>query len=141
MLDDKTLAPKPNYWGALLWRKLMGTTVLDPGLPIEAGLHVYAHCLRGVPGGVALLVINNDTAASRSINVPVSALRYTLGATVLQSKTVALNGKTLELGQNDALPALTGALTPAGDLRFEPATISFLALASAANGACRAGTQ
>ena len=31
----------------LLWRRLMGTTVLDPGVPIQAGLHVYAHCQRG----------------------------------------------------------------------------------------------
>jgi hypothetical protein len=54
LLDDKTLAPKPSYWGALLWRKLMGTTVLDAGVPIQAGLHVYAHCLRGTPGGGAL---------------------------------------------------------------------------------------
>ena len=28
LLDDKTLTPKPNYWGAFVWRKLMGTTVL-----------------------------------------------------------------------------------------------------------------
>lgn len=33
LLDDKTLAPKPNYWGALLWRKLLWTTahLLIPG--------------------------------------------------------------------------------------------------------------
>ncbi len=31
LLDEKTLEPRPNYWAALLWRKLMGTTVLDPG--------------------------------------------------------------------------------------------------------------
>jgi hypothetical protein len=62
LLDDKTFAPKPSYWGALLWRKLMGTTVLESGIPIQMGLHVYAHCLRGTPGGVALLVINNDKA-------------------------------------------------------------------------------
>jgi len=31
LLDETTFEPKPNYWGALLWRQLMGTTVLDPG--------------------------------------------------------------------------------------------------------------
>src|SRR6202795_4781045 len=35
LLDEKTLTPRPNYWGALLWRKLMGTTVLDSGVPIQ----------------------------------------------------------------------------------------------------------
>ena len=46
LLDERTLEPRPNYWGALLWRQLMGTTVLDAGLPIRRGLHVYAHCQR-----------------------------------------------------------------------------------------------
>ena len=31
LLDDVTLTPKPNYWGALLWRKLMDTKVLELG--------------------------------------------------------------------------------------------------------------
>ena len=31
MLDERTLQPRPKYWGALLWRQLMGTTVLDAG--------------------------------------------------------------------------------------------------------------
>ena len=31
LLDENTLAPRPDYWAALLWRKLMGTTVLNPG--------------------------------------------------------------------------------------------------------------
>jgi hypothetical protein len=47
MPADQTLEPKPNYWGALLWRKLMGTTVLESGIPIQSGQHVYAHRLRG----------------------------------------------------------------------------------------------
>jgi heparanase 1 len=51
LLDQKTLKPRPNYWGALLWRRLMGTTVLDSGVEIAEGRHVYAHCLRGASGG------------------------------------------------------------------------------------------
>jgi hypothetical protein len=31
LLDQTTFAPRPNYWAALLWPKLMGTTVLDSG--------------------------------------------------------------------------------------------------------------
>ena len=37
LLDDETLTPKPNYWGALLWRKLMGTTVRESGIPLPTG--------------------------------------------------------------------------------------------------------
>ena len=51
LLDQRDFAPRPNYWAALLWRRLMGTTVLDAG-PSRGALHLYAHCLRGHPGGV-----------------------------------------------------------------------------------------
>src|SRR6202012_2545252 len=40
LLDEQGSAPRPNYWGALLWRRLMGTRVLDTGVPIQMGLHV-----------------------------------------------------------------------------------------------------
>ncbi|WP_239797106.1 hypothetical protein [Candidatus Nitrotoga arctica] len=137
LLDENSFAPKPKFWGALLWRKLMGTTVLDSGVPIAAGLHVYAHCLRVVPSGVALMVINTDKNMAGAMNVPAPALRYTLRATELQGTHVELNGKVLELGHNDALPALTGIPIPAGDVSFEPASITFLALPNASNDACR----
>ena len=139
LLDDTTLAPKPNYWAALLWRQLMGTTVLESGVPVQAGLHVYAHCLRGKPGGVALLVINTDKAAARTLSVPVAADRYTLrsNSSDLQTKTVQLNGKDLALGSNDEIPSLTGMATPAGNVEFAPASLTFLALAEAGNSACR----
>jgi hypothetical protein len=138
LLDDKTLAPKPNYWGALLWRKLMGTVVLESNVPIQRGLHVYGHCLRGTPGGVALLAINNDTTAARTLRVPTAARRYTLSSSAgLQSRSVRLNGAELALGANDALPALTGEPSPAGDVTLAPATITFLALPTAGNDACR----
>lgn len=47
LLDENTLAPRPDYWAALLWRRFMGTTVLDPGASPTPSLHLYAHCLRG----------------------------------------------------------------------------------------------
>jgi hypothetical protein len=136
LLDDKTLTPKPNYWGALLWRKLMGTTVLDSGVPVRAGLHLHAHCLRGTPGGVALLAINTDRAAPVTLSVPTRAVRYTLSGD-LQAKVVQLNGQDLALGPNDELPRLSGGRTAAGEVTFAPATITFLGLPDAANGSCR----
>jgi hypothetical protein len=137
LLDEQTLLPKPNYWGALLWRKLMGTTVLDSGIPIAEGLHVYAHCLRGTPGGVALLVINNDKAASRTLSIPVAGDRYTMSSSDLQSKTVQLNGAELHLGSGDELPVLAGIPIQAGNVEFAPATITFIAIPQAGNTACQ----
>ena len=137
LLDEKNFSPRPNYWGALLWRRLMGTIVLDAGVPIEAGLHVYAHCQRGTPDGVGLLVINTDRDAARALKLASASARYTLDAANLNDGTVRLNGHALELGANDELPKITGVPTPAGTLTFAPATITFLAVPATANSACR----
>ena len=137
LLDENDLTPKPNYWAALLWRKLMGTTVLESGVAIQPGLHVYAHCLRGKPGGVALLVINNDRTTSRELSFALDGERYTMSSNVLQSKTVQLNGAELKLGADDELPVLAGVPSQAGSIELAPATITFLAFPQAGNGACR----
>jgi hypothetical protein len=136
LLDEKTLAPRPNYWGAWLWRRLMGTTVLESGVPIQEGLHVYAHCQRGKPGGVSLLVINTDRHAARALRFAAASERYTLDAADLDGGTVRLNGRALELGVKDDFPDIRAVRTPAGTLTFAPATISFLAIPAAANRAC-----
>ena len=137
LLDDQTLQPKPNYWAALLWRKLMGTTVLESGIPMQTGKHVYAHCLRGTAGGVVLLMINTDQAAARTLSIPIAGERYTLSSNDLQSKTVQLNGAELKLGAGDALPVLAGIATQPGNVEFGPATITFVALPQAGNRACQ----
>jgi hypothetical protein len=136
LLDEKTFAPRPNYFGALLWHRLMGTTVLDSGVPDRAGLHVYAHCLKDRPGGVSLLVINIDRNASRALTLASASERYTLDAAKLDGQAVRLNGHPLELAANDDLPAIAGVPAPAGVLSFAPTTITFLAIPAAANSAC-----
>ena len=137
LLDEATLAPRPNYWGALLWRQLMGAVVLDSGVPVHAGLHVYAHCQREVAGGVALLVINNDRDAPHELTLAEPAQRLTLDAEKFADSTVRLNGMTLALSDADDLPRLTGVATLPGRVPFAPATITFLAVPTADNAACR----
>jgi heparanase len=122
LLDQKTFDPRPNYWAALLWRRLMGTTVLD-AVGSEAGLHLYAHCLREHPGGVALLAINTSRTQSRSVDLPMAGERYSLTAEKLESPSVQLNGQTLRHGLNDALPPLRGAGVNAGAATLQPASI------------------
>jgi hypothetical protein len=136
LLDEQTLTPRPSYWGALLWRRLMGTTALESGVPIKAGLHVYAHCQRGKPGGVSLLVINTDIHSTGTFRLATISERYTLDAASLQDTTVRLNGHTLELGAKDDMPEMAGIRTPSGNLTFAPATITFLAIPAAANREC-----
>jgi hypothetical protein len=137
LLDEKTLEPRPDYWAALLWRRLMGTTVLDPGPSPSANLHLYAHCLRNQPGGVALLAINADRNTEQTLLLRVGAERYSLTAKTLTDLTVNLNGKRLELGPEDALPALHGVGAHSGAVTFAPASITFLAFPKAGNAACK----
>ena len=137
LLDERTLKPRPNYWGALLWRRLMGTTVLDAGVPAGSGLDVYAHCQRGTPGGVVVLVVNIDRDAPHALRLATASSRYTLDAASLLDADVRLNGRTLALGAGDELPDLAGVPTAADRVTFQPLTITFLAIPDAGNAACR----
>ena len=134
LLDEKTLRPRPNYWAALLWRRLMSTIVLDAG--VHNGVHLYAHCRRGVRGAVTLLAINTDRTKAVTLRLPVTGERYTLSADDLQSASVKLNGTALELGPNDELPPFAAVISPSGSIEIGPATITFLSVAEAKNPAC-----
>jgi heparanase len=136
LLDEKTLEPRPDYWAALLWHKLMGTTVLDPGPSPSPNLHLYAHCMHGQGGGVAVLAINADKSAEQMLQIPAAAERYTLTAGDLDSPSVNLNGIRLELGPGDSLPVLRGAAISSGTVSLAPASITFLAFPRIANGNC-----
>jgi heparanase len=137
LLDETTLRPRPNYWSALLWRRLMGTTVLDAGAQAAPGLYLYAHCLRGQRGGVALLAINADKTDARKLAIPAASSHYVLTANDLVDSKVMLNGVELELTANGDLPAVQGAPEPAGDVSLAPASITFLSIPGAKNQACR----
>ncbi len=140
LLDENTLAPRPNYWASLLWRKFMGTTVLDAGPSPAPTLHLYAHCLRGQPGGVALLAINTDRTVSQSLSLATAAERYTLSVPSvenLEDTHVQLNGTELTLGADDTIPQLSGMPIGPGPLTLAPASITFVAIPNANNASCR----
>ena len=136
VIDEKTFEPNASYWAALLWRRLMGTRVLDAGLG-ATGLHIYAHCQRGVPGGVTLLAINLG-AAPKALRTGRGADLYALTAPDLQGKAVQLNGKTLALGVDDALPAIVPTRVSGSRITLAPTSINFIAMPRANNPACRA---
>ncbi|MCJ2184592.1 hypothetical protein MTR62_18130 [Novosphingobium sp. 1949] len=136
LLDPDDFSPKANYWAALLWHRLMGTTVLDAGIPLQPGLHVYAHCQPDHPGGVTLLVINTHAAREVSISFPGRRWRYTLSAPVTPSTGAKLNGQSLKLGANNRLPPISGIIERSHNSTFAPRTISFLAFPEAGAPAC-----
>lgn len=137
LLTENTFTPKPNYWAALLWKRTMGTVVLDPGTSSQGSLRLYAHCLKDRSGGVALLALNTSTSQQQGLRIPVPAKRYTLTAPALDSTEVWLNGAPLHASPDGSLPALDGRPVSAGVLLLPPASITFLTLPSAANQGCR----
>ena len=137
LLDENTFAPRPNYWAALLWRRLMGTTVLDPQIASTPNLYAYAHCLRNHSGGVALLVINADSQQVHEVTLVPEAERYTLTAKQLQDKEVQLNGKPLQLNGDGDVPEFVGQPTRSGRISFAPASITFLTIPNASSSSCR----
>ncbi|MDE3201006.1 MAG: hypothetical protein KGN79_08795 [Acidobacteriota bacterium] len=135
-IDESTLAPRPDYWAALLWRRLMGTTVLDPGASPSPDLHIYAQCLRGTPGGVTVLAINASRTQSAQIKLPKKSSRYTLTSPNLESTTSLLNGTELKLTTDGNLPNIGGVAQKSGNITLVPASITFFAIPSAGNSAC-----
>lgn len=136
-LDPATLDPRPNYWAALLWKRTMGTRVLDPGVAASDTLYVYAQCMREVRGGVTLAVLNTSNDATQTISLPVAAQRYTLTSPALFSSTVMLNGAELKTRAGGALPVLKAVAVKKGKVTLPALSVSFLTMPNANNAACR----
>jgi heparanase len=136
LLDEHAFTPRPNYWAALLWRRLMGRTVLDPGPAAGSELYVYAHCMRDHTGGVTVLAINAGQTP-RELEIAMSGERYTLTATELQGRTVQLNGHDLQAAEDGAVPSIAGTSFSAGRLALPPTSSTFLAFRRAGNQACQ----
>ncbi|WP_249156981.1 hypothetical protein [Bradyrhizobium sp. KB893862 SZCCT0404] len=127
LLEEKTFRPRPNYWAALLWHRLMGTTVLDPNMA-STQVHAYAHCHPTTRGAASVLLINSSQHGSHAVTLAARAERYTLRARRLQSANVQLNGATLALTDGDDLPRLAPKAARAGRIRLPPASITFLVM-------------
>ena len=134
VIDEKTFQPNASYWGAVLWRRLMGTRILDAG-PNQQGLHLYAHCQRGTPGGVTLLAINMKKTHER-LAVTGPADVYALTSPDLQSTTVLLNGRRLAVRPDDTLPAMNPVRAKGGQVTLTPTSIAFITLPQARNPGC-----
>ncbi|MCE7796742.1 hypothetical protein LWE61_09245 [Sphingobium sufflavum] len=135
LLDPESFTPRPNYWVALLWRRLIGSTVLDAGSG-KPGLHLYGHCQRGGKGGVTIVAINTATQP-QTLELGAKSDLYALTAPELQDKTVLLNGRPLRLGDRDSIPVLKPQSLPSGNAVLAPTSINFLVQRGANNPVCR----
>ncbi|MBH0114014.1 hypothetical protein I5E68_13785 [Novosphingobium sp. YJ-S2-02] len=137
LIDGDTLVPRPNYWVAVLWRRVMGTGVLAPPETSAEDLRLYAHCLAGAPGGVGLVAINlGDEARTVPTGTPTQV--WTLQAASLDSGAVTVNGHSPGLAEDGTLTGLNPISS--GDTIAVPGkTIVFAALPEAGNSACLKG--
>jgi hypothetical protein len=132
LLEQETYEPKPNYWAALLWNKLMGTKAYEASLPVE-GVDVFVHNLKNSSNGLAVMIVNPKNSEC-SISIPAKAEQYLFTGDELQpetvnellTKTVKLNGKVLELNPDETLPELKGEKIKAGEVQLPPYSIVFL---------------
>ncbi len=129
LVDQDTHLPKPNYWAAFLWAKLMGTKVYEAGKGAP-GIYLFAHNMKGHNDGITLLVLNTNKV-SAIINIPSGAEQYTLNSNDLQSDHVQLNGEDLNLSGDDMLPVIKGKKITEGNVELPPASITFITFESA----------
>ena len=128
-LKHGSFLPRPNYFAVLLWKRLMGETVYASGEATREGAHVFAHSRADGKEGKAYLVINNSWTETTTVELPKEAEVYALtGKVGMRTRTMLLNGKELVLGENDALPELSGVTVPAGKLEVAPGGCTFIVL-------------
>ena len=148
----------PDFWLALLWKRLVGSQVLQvlPAAAQTGNLRVYAHrataaatqqllqqqrqqrhAPRRAPAALIVINLSNETsplqlsidgAAANASAADVYSLSAPSGADVT-ARTVALNGQELSVAAGGALPALAPLHRPAGTpLTVAPASVTFFVL-------------
>ena len=132
LLDERDFSPRPNYWAALLWARLMGTKVLAVESE-STTMRIYGHCLKPGSGGVALVAINLAQTASEVRFVGKGQVYALAGKQ--SGEAVTLNDQPLTLGKRDSIPTLRAA-TAYGSARVAPAGVTFIALTNARAPAC-----
>ncbi len=124
LLDADTHNPRPNYWAALLWSKLMGSQVFDGGR-LEAGVDLFVHSSKKQPKGKSVLILNTNEKAT-AVTIPNDAIQYLLTADELTTKKVKLNEKELAMTMDDTVPAIEGKKVRKGHVELPAHSILFL---------------
>eukprot|EP01090_Pellita_catalonica_P023692 TRINITY_DN9893_c0_g2_i1.p1 TRINITY_DN9893_c0_g2~~TRINITY_DN9893_c0_g2_i1.p1 ORF type:complete len:272 (-),score=29.51 TRINITY_DN9893_c0_g2_i1:172-912(-) len=153
--QNNVITPAPDYWAALLWKRLMGEKVLGVGLPAHnQKTRAYAHCTssrhkpgdRVAVGSVTAVFINLEEQHPEifvinggNADAFKDRIEYHLTAPSgnLSSKNVLLNGKLLAL-ENGHVPALPGTSVhgASSSVTVAPLSIAFVVFPSSAVTAC-----
>jgi hypothetical protein len=135
LIDEHTLQPNPNYWAAYLWNRLMGTTVLEAPASPSGDLRLYAQCLKGSSGGVAVAAVNFGESA-RNLSQLEGADAWVMTAQPLDSETVRVNGRVPAMDDDGSVSGLT-SVSARADHTIPARSVAFYAVRNADNPACR----
>ncbi|MFO1254114.1 MAG: hypothetical protein U1E37_00330 [Sphingomonadaceae bacterium] len=135
LIDRDTMNPRPNYWAAVLWRRTMGTTVLASPKSPSPALRLYAHCLAGKSGGVAVMALNTGEAPQR-LGLGGKGQGWTMTGQPVDTREVRINGNTPGVSSSGELTGLEGAAV-AGNVTVPGQSVAFYAMPGANNPACR----
>ncbi|KAH9774121.1 hypothetical protein KPL71_013536 [Citrus sinensis] len=139
LLNTTTFIPNPDYYGSLLWHRLMGKNVLATTQNASPYLRVYSHCSKEKPG-ITVLLINLSNSTSFDVSVindmnlypsqeqtqdsqgekPREEYHLTPEGGNIQSDVVLLNGTPLKLTNSLDIPSMEPKLAD----RYSPITVA-----------------
>lgn len=146
LLNYETLAPNPDYWNSLLWKKLMGKTVLQINKTTENPfVRIYAHCTPGnynkKNSSVTFLMLNQHETNEAIINFEnidlSNVIIYECTAKNLTSSNIILNGNIL-LNNLKSISNLKGKRKSFlnNKIVLKPASYSFIVVNNVAKDLC-----
>jgi heparanase len=135
LIDRDTMMPRPNYWSAVLWSRLMDRTVLASPTSPSPELRLYAHCTRGQKGGVTLLALNTGTAP-QSLSTGNQGRAWVMTGEPLDTRSVSINGQSPSMDAGGKLSGLDGVRVT-GSVTMPGQSIAFVTVLDANNAACK----
>ncbi|XP_057949309.1 heparanase-like protein 2 [Malania oleifera] len=150
LLNTTTFIPNPDYYGALLWHRLMGKNVLSATHRSSPYLRAYSHCSKDSLG-ITVILINMSNSTTFDISVTDDVNLYpdrhelteensqeaqrreeyhlTPKDGNIQSDVVLLNGTPLVLTESLGIPTLNPKLVdPSKPITVVPDSIVFATL-------------
>ncbi|KAI4380972.1 hypothetical protein MLD38_007097 [Melastoma candidum] len=91
LLNSSTLQPNPDYYSALLWHRLMGSTVLSTSSTGTDNIRAYSHCSKNATG-ITLLLINLDDIMTAQLEVSFEDVSSN-GTVIMQQEGQSSNSK------------------------------------------------
>lgn len=127
LVNKTTRTPNPDFYVALLWKKVMGEKVLKASVVGSALVRAFSHCLpAGSPPGVGVTIVNFSSNTTAEVPLPAAPWKYYLLSSP-DNSTLMSNGVPLTYTpgvlQLPDFHATSG--NTAGTLSLPPHTIAF----------------